>query len=274
MNRKSVVSIDLEVCLGRCLLDEELIGKVQEILLRYAVGWVPVMRLWPPEHGDKNLDLGADRSLFDLTKREIEEAAANTGSRLTGLVEFRGATQGLAVIMSVDEKTFFRVGDNWLWGNRIALQIRKQKIGSINSVKWAGSVFEELCAAVSPWYGRASSTQEYEAKNIDRSDGVRAVGVNVARALPGLYWLNFFGKPYVDHIGREQILSAPAETVRAIDDGILLRLMEYPGTWDSAEYRLGEEKVLEHLSPRYFFSKTNPARIHSAPSFDLVGYCG
>lgn len=43
--------------------------------------------------------------------------------------------------------------------------------------------------------------------------------------LPRIYWANFFGPRYVDHIGRSKILNAPAWKIEELADGGLLYLL-------------------------------------------------
>jgi hypothetical protein len=44
--------------------------------------------------------------------------------------------------------------------------------------------------------GPAYLHSEFEACNLDTTDGLRAVGQGASRHLPGLYWLNYFGGRY------------------------------------------------------------------------------
>jgi hypothetical protein len=85
--------------------------------------------------------------------------------------------------------------------------------------------------------------------------------------LQGLYWLNFFGAPYVDLIGRERLLSAPAYEVKAVGDGVLLVLDSDADAWQSEEYQRREQHVIEHLGKQYFFSRHDPERKTVAPDF-------
>jgi hypothetical protein len=95
------------------------------------------------------------------------------------------------------------------------------------------------------------------------------MGGDASRHLPGLYWLNFFGKPYCDLMGRERLLSAPVAEVLEMGDGILLRLADDPRKWSSLEYKAAERRVLEHIGSQYFFLKDQPNRKTIAPDFDL-----
>lgn len=89
------------------------------------------------------------------------------------------------------------------------------------------------------------------------------MGRDFGRFLPGLFTSNFFGPPYVELIGREQLLSAPA--ARAVGDGVLITIGDDPRDWDTPQQREREEAVLDHLGHEYFFSKTAMAETTKAP---------
>ena len=113
-------------------------------------------------------------------------------------------------------------------------------------------------------------SDEYDAKNISHEGGgTEAVGVDVSRYLPGLYWLNFFGKPYCELIGLERLLDTPAHEVKGVDDGVLVRLSKDSREWEREDYREAERKVLNHIGRQYCFSKEEPNQKTVAPDFGL-----
>lgn len=118
----------------------------------------------------------------------------------------------------------------------------------------------ELCTVLPVAYARAHAWAEYDGKNMDHTGGARAVGVDIGASLPGLYWSNFFGKLYVDLIGLNRLLSAPAYEVRKLGNGVILMLSASPWHWTTREYAEAERQVLQHLGEHYFFSKQNPDR--------------
>jgi hypothetical protein len=131
---------------------------------------------------------------------------------------------------------------------------------------WARDAFAAIAKGLSVRYGNARAREEYYQKNmVDDESGVRAIGANITYATPGLYWLNFFGRPYLDLIGRERLLSAPAYEVTPIDDGVLIALDSSADAWQTAAYR--EQAVIEHLGQQYFFSRLDPTRQTVAPDF-------
>jgi hypothetical protein len=64
----------------------------------------------------------------------------------------------------------------------------------------------------------------------DASHGIRALGRDVRRFLPGIYWLNVFGRPYRDLIGRGWLLSAPAAPVEQSGSQVIIQA--YPDAED------------------------------------------
>jgi hypothetical protein len=45
-----------------------------------------------------------------------------------------------------------------------------------------------------------------------------------AERLPGIYWANFFGRPYIEFFGREKLLNTPCYEVREINNDLILLL--------------------------------------------------
>jgi hypothetical protein len=112
-----------------------------------------------------------------------------------------------------------------------------------------------------PWYANAYLAEEFDSKNMHRGpDGTWAMGVDVSRSLPGLYWKNFFGQPYVEMIGLDRLLAAPTAEVNMLTDGVLLSLGENPDEWGNPQYRAREDATISHLGERFFFSRADPDR--------------
>jgi hypothetical protein len=133
---------------------------------------------------------------------------------------------------------------------------------------WARSFFCAVVAAVPLRYGQARTRAEFDAKNMIRENrSVKAVGVNLKRSLPGLYWFNFLGPDYVDLMGRESIASAPAPIVEELGGGFCIGLGDDPGSWSTREYQQRESAVLAHVGESFFFSKADPGRLTRAPAF-------
>jgi hypothetical protein len=133
---------------------------------------------------------------------------------------------------------------------------------------WAWNLFGNLPQQLPIRYGNGHLAEEFHTKNmVYEAGGARAVGVRLEEALPGLYWLNYFGGPYLKLIGEDRLLSAPAFAARQVGNGVLIALDSSPLNWQSAAYREREEATINHLGRDYFFLKAEPGRQLVAPVF-------
>jgi hypothetical protein len=97
--------------------------------------------------------------------------------------------------------------------------------------------------------------------------GIRGLGRKLDVSLPGLYWLNYLGQPYLRLIGEDRLLSAPAFTTRKVGNGVLIALDESPLNWQSPIYKEREAAMIAHIGRDYFFLKDEPGRRLLAPHF-------
>ena len=92
-----------------------------------------------------------------------------------------------------------------------------------------------------------------------------AIGADVNHEIPGLYWLNYFGGPYVELIGRERLLLAGLRSEAGgrwrIDSA-----RRVGRSWQSRAYRR-EQAVIAHLGKQYFFRVTIPTAKRSPRTF-------
>ena len=76
----------------------------------------------------------------------------------------------------------------------------------------------------------------------------------ISSSIPNLYWVNFFGKPYVEMIGVDKVRMSPCHRIEEMSDGgIMLMLTETPEESISKEGRAKAKEVKEHLGIQYFF---------------------
>ena len=138
---------------------------------------------------------------------------------------------------------------------------------SIEDVKRGSAEAETFCDYVfglfgifNPVYGRLCHQKEYQGKNlIPSAVGSNAVGINLRKHLPGIYWANFFGPRYIEFFGEDRLMSAPAHEVRWLGDaGILLLVSESPFDYGKPDVKEAEQAVVEHLGPDAFFFKSDP----------------
>ena len=185
-----------------------------------------------------------------------------------GNVELLGKDDALSLILRVDQREVRRRGMTWAFGNEIAFQVCSDSIEKTPSPTWALRIFPRLMEIFNPQYGYACMQGEYESKNISREGGgMMAIGRDISKYLPGIYWLNFFGPEYSRLIGKSTLLNAPAPVCQEIADGVLLCLDHDPESWATEAYRARETAVLEHIGPQYFFLRDAPNRETQAPDF-------
>lgn len=232
---------------------DELQRVIREILPRWSSG----INVAKDEDSNDRIAVGRDGRLVDW----IHQIAPP--KRGLGDAVLSGAYQDLSCFLYHNDSTLPPES------NRMAIEIyRLPTVENQASSAWAREAFEAIAARLPIRYANAYVDEEYRAKNmIDDETGVRAIGARITRATPGLYWLNFFGRPYVDLIGRECLLSAPACEVKAVDDGVLIALDSSADAWATAAYQQREQAVIEHLGKQYFFSRHDPARQTVAPDF-------
>jgi hypothetical protein len=153
-------------------------------------------------------------------------------------------------------------------GNMYSMALEGSAPAGNSAGDWLAAWFEAAVGALNLRYANGYSDEERESKNIvNDSEGYRAVGVDFHTALPGLYWLNFFGPEYVALIGKGRLLSAPAHRALEFDTGIFLQMHANADEWSLPQGIAGEQKVEAHLGAQYFFSKRDPSRRTIAPDF-------
>lgn len=97
--------------------------------------------------------------------------------------------------------------------------------------------------------------------------------------LKDIYWLNIFGPPYIEMIGREKLLSCPAYEVREIEDKhILIQPLEQVAPAGDEQMRSQCNKIKDHIGRQFFvcpkikpkYSVPNKSGIISF--FDLIKF--
>ena len=271
--------IDVVVYFGQFLLDCRLIGEVQAICEQHAPAWSSKLRVWPSSTKSEHIDLSDPSSLYNSLKadlstpgefyRQLETAfGSSRGERICGTSELRGADNSLTLVFSVDERTFCKISDIWIWGNGISVQLRRKRIEGINASSFAVGLLKDICNRLEPWYAHAECTAEFDAKNVSHEGGgTAAIGVDISKSLPGLYWLNYFGGPSVESIGTKRLEECPALKKEKIRSGYFIALSDDPHEWASEEYRLVERKVLKSLGERWFFHRNCPELSTKSPFF-------
>lgn len=268
------------------LVDEALTDRLQEVLRQCAPNWSSELKLVYDEEDREygpQVDINRAGALYKaLAARalqakkaqranyeELLKAAKRYGSPVTPYDEeclmdsaiLGGATDDLMVYLDFDTKP------RLLESNAVGAQLYSRSFEGRRTESWTRSSLELIATNLPIDYGRACLKDEFEAKNMDYSRGSKAIGVDLSRSLPGLYWLNYFGPLLCDFIGRDKLITAPAYEARRIGKGVLIALGQEPEHWHTAEYQRREKAVETHLGKEFFFSREDPKRRTRAPQF-------
>jgi hypothetical protein len=281
MKKPSKVRIDVGVFLGRSLLEGEGLRELQAIICQIAPRCAAGLRICEPGTPEIPIDVKRSGSLSDAVKSHalkrgpryeelVREFGAGPYERQNGVAELHGSDDSIIIVVSLDEWVFIPSSGRWLFGNRISIQVDAAQVEGEDASLWSRRSLGVLCERLSPIWAKAHTIQEYASKNISREGGgMEAVGLDVSKHLPGIYWLNFFGKPYCDLIGQQRLLTCPAESVQELDNGVFISLSTQSTEWDTEWYRDREAQIIEHLGGQYFFDRRNPTRTTVAPPFQF-----
>lgn len=185
--------------------------------------------------------------------------------RFFGSVELRGAGPELTIVISVDQMVLSPLGPKHNLGNAVTLQVRRAKVEGQPGPEWLRTAFEAFCRELSPAWGAARHPDEYWSKVMSDEPPVRPVGRDFGQFLPGVFWLNYFGRPYVDLLGEQRLRSAP--NTEPVGDGVLIAVGDDPRRWDDPATVSLEQKVRDHLAPELFFTKGDPDRLGVVPDW-------
>jgi hypothetical protein len=247
-----------ELFVSEPLFDKAQLEQLHSIINGTLPAWSIKLRARQDEDFGKIAFVGRDGRLYDC----IHEVAPPR--RHFSHADLAGTYPGLSFLLSHGEAT--HVPES----NHIAIEILDLvDLEGKHAAACMQVVFESLVGRLPVHYGNAHTQEEFSAKNvIEDETSVQAIGRLLSKSLPGLYWLNYFGPIYVDLIGRQRLLSAPAYEVKPVGNGILLALDASPDNWQSAAYRAREQATIAHLGKQYFFSRDDPDRPTIAPNFE------
>jgi hypothetical protein len=91
-----------------------------------------------------------------------------------------------------------------------------------------------------------------------------------AERLPGIYWANFFGRPYIEFFGRDKLLNTPCYEVREINDDLILLLTA--DSFNAPEMIESDEevsKVKAYLNQNAFAGANFPQESCAVPLFNF-----
>lgn len=190
--------------------------------------------------------------------------------RAFGSVELRGSGPELIIVVSIDELVVSPLGAKKALGNHVSLQLRRATFEGRPGSAWLSHAFERMAAEMSPAWGASRHPGEYWAKVMSDSPRVEAVGRDFGKFLPGLFWLNFFGRRYCDIIGRERLRSVTAGRVVDVDDGMLIEVASDPFHWDSEPYVSREREARDCIGREFFFDRHLLGQSTAAPDWNRI----
>jgi hypothetical protein len=262
--------LDLEVVCDRYLGAPGELEVLQSLLVKAAPRWCTRLRVLASAREQVPVDAGQPGALgaavLEMATRRgptyqaLVERGGPGDERVFGSAEVRGASPELVVVVSVDERVVSPLGQATVLNNTVSLQVRRSKVAGWKGSDWSFEVFQSLCDRLSPAWGWAGHPGEYWAKVMTEEPSIRAVGRDFGRYLPGVFWLNFFGRPYRQLIGDDRLRSTPASHLAMVDQGVLIGLGLAPTDWDTAEYATAEQRVRDHLGASVFYSKAERDR--------------
>ena len=160
------------------------------------------------------------------------------------------------------------IGSSWLWSNSIGVTVSTARVEGEKRSTWVQELAGDMARHPHFLWGAAYLSGEFAASNLDTEGGLRAIGRDVRRHLPGVYWLNLFGSPYVELIGLPRLRTAPAARVQQDGQCAVLQAYDVPEEWP---HRLeAKQRLRHHLGDDLFFDRTRPERRTRAPDFGLA----
>ena len=251
--------LKLKLYLEQPVLRGDTLGSLHGLILQYLPQWGSELRAAKNEDVKKMVSITTDDDIGDVIQR-VAPPRQGFGVRSAVL---KGSYNNIRIYLDHCDETLPPEL------NFIAVELHRQTaVEGRQPSEWARGFFEALVSSLPVRYGRANLNAEFDAKNlISDAEGLRAVGVKLDVSLPGLYWLNYFGEPYVKLIGEDRLLSAPAYEVKRVGGGVLIALDASPLNWQLAPYKDREEEMIDHLGRGFFFSKDEPGRRLTAPDF-------
>ncbi len=275
--------MDVRFFLSETLLNEKHFEVLGIVLAEKASSWSSKLHIWRGRGEDNTpLNISDPKSIYEpirtallergptyhklLKEKEVAPKQRNSGS-----IGIKGKNTSLGLVVGVDDYPLWPLAGRYNWGNYISFHIGSSVIeGAYKAHEWVSEVFCFLCEKLPVVYAHAQCSADYFNKNIDASNGGRrAVGIDFAKCLPGVYWLNYFGEPYAELMGKNKLLSANVFEAKEINKGVSIQISESPQHWHEKNYQNSEKNFLKHIGDQYFFSKQSPNRKTIAPEFDL-----
>lgn len=194
------------------------------------------------------------------------------GERRFGSALVRGTgagTSGRYLTVRFDSTTpLHRMGASWHWSNSIGASLRTSKREWMVRCEWIRQLGAALADDPAFLWGAAYMSGEFEASNLDSSNGgLRAIGRDVSRHLPGLYWLNFFGRPYTSMMAVDDARRTGIGVWNRAGEATIFECFSSPDDWATAAK--DKRDVMDALGADLFFDRRSPERETRAPDFGV-----
>jgi hypothetical protein len=278
----SLDDLGVELCFSSDLADGEVLNRLQDFLSSAAAKWSSRLRVMRYERDRDAIAVDVSRR-GELVRAvlaaggyrgETYQALARkhppTNPRRSGYVLMYGANRSMRLSVRFDESVPAKQSaDEWLFSNTINAKISSARLAGMERARWALGMLTELGADPSLLWGASYLDTEFRAKNrYDGPDGSWALGRDMRVSLPGVFWANVFGEPYIRLIGRDRLTSAPGRVIE-VGQNVLVVVHDNPEDWAGPSASQLNQQVIEHLGAQYFFDRHAPDRPTRAPDYGL-----
>lgn len=264
----ATINLSLRFYFENPLLKGNELNQLQKVIREQAPKWAKGLHIWRSNVDKRIIDFKVKGSLRNNIVsicshrgpffRQLSSKLGPVPKQVHGSVEVRGSYDDLEMIILVDELGSRRIGDELKWLNYVSVGIYSSKIEDIDYTIWARNFFENFCKRFYPIYAYAASNEEYTTKNMLIKNGVvQALGVDISKYLPGIYWLNFCSERYYKILNLDKLLKVPAYRVIKVNEGLLLELSNSPNAWNLRKYKDLEIEIRDKLGADHFFAKGN-----------------
>ena len=278
LTKKEQKSILIRLHPSRSLLAKGALMEVERVLHDILPRWSRKLRArldeWSREWFDASKPGQLDGAVRQVIRpgKTYEALVESCGTSLydgeLGAVTLTGDYRGVYIILIVNDWLFMQQPKQGglIFGNDISIWVERKDVEGMPAAEWMSRAFATLCESMDFMYGFAYSNGELYSKNADERRGV-GIGSYPSKHLPGLYWINFFGQPYVKLIGKNRLVTTPGVITKSTPTGVIVQFGNEPLAWRTRGYRTAIEKALDHIGRQYFFDRQAPNRKTVAPPF-------
>lgn len=253
----------------RFLAEENNVLQIEVILreLSNYLGKVLVV----DEETDENtcLDLGVKEGLIDVVHDELVRLQYNESKLLTklgvqkvphlrpsGSVHFKTRDGSKGIHLRFDRYELAPVLDAFHFGNTLSIESDEMEFSGEQLAEVGLYVMKTIFNNDLFDHGYCCLSGQYDALNLDRSEGgVRAMGLDASKWLPGFYWANYMGAYLCNHIGREKLLTVPGCSCTKLGSGILVTNDLPPDHWSDVTYKDNARSAMDYIGQYLFFEK-------------------